>query len=98
MWQGEGTEYPLVVFNAIKDNPSYLEALQSGSNNDQEPWTLTYLNAYLKSLDRLPTFKDTIPAVMQFLCEELQHERFERIQPSAIGIAAKVTGNKLDPP
>ncbi|TCD66618.1 DEAD-box type RNA helicase [Steccherinum ochraceum] len=90
VWQEEGKDYPLVVFNTIKDNPSYIECLRTSPVTDRDPWTLVCLSTYLKSLDRLPAFKEVLPAMMLFLCEELQHERFKDIQPSAIGMAAKV--------
>ena len=90
VWQGEGNEYPLVVFNTIKDNAGYIGALRADPPANLDPWTLNCLLTYLKSLDRLPAFKEVLPVMMQFLCEGLQHERFQRIQPSAVEIASKV--------
>ncbi|KAH8104550.1 SEN1 N terminal-domain-containing protein [Cristinia sonorae] len=90
VWQGEGQEYPLVIFSTIRDNPNYIETIRSPPNVGQDPWTLVWLHSFLKSLDRLPAFKDVLPVMMQFLCEELQHERFSRIRPNAIGIASKI--------
>ncbi|KAI0785263.1 SEN1 N terminal-domain-containing protein [Abortiporus biennis] len=86
VWAGEGSEYPLVVFNTIKDNSAYAQIEVSGREN----WTVTGMQTLLKSVGDLPAFKDILPAMIQFLCEELQHERFKAVRPLAIQVASQI--------
>ncbi|KAI0078277.1 hypothetical protein K474DRAFT_1619824 [Panus rudis PR-1116 ss-1] len=93
VWDGEGSEYPVVVFSNVKDNPSYSEALLS---NEKESWLLGWVESYLKSVGELPAFKDVLPVVMQFFCEELQHERFKDTRSRAVIVAAKCLGGIIE--
>ncbi|OSX59822.1 hypothetical protein POSPLADRAFT_1048291 [Postia placenta MAD-698-R-SB12] len=90
VWEGEGPEYPQVVFNSIKDNPRYLDALQGLSAVRRDNWMLSWMETYVKSIGGTPAFRDTLPVVMHFLCEELQHERFAELRPAAISMAARL--------
>ena len=87
LWKGESEEYPLVVFNTIKDNSRYAEMLLSGT----EGWALDGLPSYLKSVGELPVFREVLPAMIQFLCEELQHDRFKEVRSNAVQVASKVS-------
>lgn len=79
-----------MVFSSIKQNPRYLEVLQALTVAQRTDWSLNWLETYLKSVGHLPVLKDVLPAMMQFLCEELQHERFQDVRPAAMTIAARV--------
>ena len=91
LWAAEDTEYPHVVFSSIKQNPRYLAVLQALSVVDRKEWSLNWFEAYLNSIGHLPVVKDVLPDMVQFLCEELQHERFKIIRPAAMTIAARVS-------
>ncbi|KZT12026.1 uncharacterized protein LAESUDRAFT_691154 [Laetiporus sulphureus 93-53] len=90
VWEGESCEYPQVVLDSIKDNMTYLEALRRLGDEGGEPWLLNWIETYLKTVGNKPIFKDILPIIIQFLCEELQHERFGRLRPTAITLSAKI--------
>lgn len=79
-----------MVFSSIKQNPRYLENLQALTAAQQKDWSLSWLEAYLKAVGHLPILKDVLAVMIQFLCEELQHERFQDLRPAAMTIAARV--------
>ena len=89
LWEGEGEEYPQVVFNTIKDNPAYADTLLT-EQPSRSHWTMQWMEACVKSLDESPGLQSLLPLMVQYLCEELQHERFKNVRASAICIAAKV--------
>ena len=78
------------MFNTIKDNSAYADALQQ-DQPDYRHWTVQWMEPYVKSMDDLPGLQSLLPLMMQYLCEELQHERFKDVRTSAICIAAKVS-------
>lgn len=92
LWKGEGEDYALVVFATIKDNVTFAETLRT-LNQEHGLWLVRWVEAYVKALD--PSALHTvIPLIMQFLCEELQHERYDRIRATALSVAAKVSRSK----
>lgn len=90
MWQGEGPEFPHVVFDAVKDNPSYSDMLQSIEPTKDRPWILTWFPELLLTLRELPVYGGILAKMMGFMCEELQHERFQRVRPIIMTAAIKV--------
>lgn len=90
MWRDESPQYPDVIFSAVKDNPRYLEILQRINGSGKEVWPIQWLETFMKSVGNMPAFKDVFPMIFQFLCEELQHERFEEVRPIALNVATKV--------
>lgn len=90
LWTDRGEEYPQFVFAAIKDNPSYIQLLQSSNVQDKLPWYLTGLFDYAWSIWSVPKFGEVLAKMVEFLCEELQHERFKETRPSTMTAAAKV--------
>ncbi|EGN98396.1 hypothetical protein SERLA73DRAFT_109860 [Serpula lacrymans var. lacrymans S7.3] len=95
LWQGEGPEFPQVVFDAIKDNPSYCSLVQTVDVTTEKPWYLSWFTEYLNSLRELPIFGDVLAKMVDFLCEELQHERFEDARPMAMLAAVRLLANLL---
>ncbi|OSD07245.1 hypothetical protein PYCCODRAFT_1381842 [Trametes coccinea BRFM310] len=90
-WQGEGPEYSHVVFNSIKDNTRYADILCSLPEPvPKDDWQLKWIEVYANTVGKLPAFKDILPSVLQFLCEELQHERFKPVRPNAMTIASRL--------
>lgn len=91
-WKGESDEYPQVAFNTIKDNTSYSELLQA-LPIDRGYWAIQWMEAYVKSVGNLPVFSSVMPLIIQYLCEELQHERYKDARSAAINVASKVSPN-----
>ena len=90
LWESEGEEYPQVVFNTIKNNSAYATELQQNQHR-QSQWIIQWIEAYVKSLGDLPALQSLLPLMIQYLCEDLQHERFQDVRASAICVAAKVS-------
>ncbi|KAI0761963.1 SEN1 N terminal-domain-containing protein [Trametes elegans] len=90
-WQDEGPEYSHVVFNSIKDNTRYADILCNlPAPVPKDDWQLKWIEVYANSVGKLPAFKDILPSLLQFLCEELQHERFKGVRPNALSIASRL--------
>ena len=88
-WAEESDEFPQVIFNAIKDNASYPDILRS-LPADKGRWTIQWMEAYTKTIASLPAFGTTVPLIIQYLCEELQHERYQDVRGTAIWVACRV--------
>lgn len=89
IWSVEGNspEYPTVIFDAIKDNKSFiaeLEKLESPS------WLFNWFMDYLSTIWTLPVLGSVVAKMIDFLCDELQHEKFAAIHPFGILSAARV--------
>lgn len=93
LWNGEGPEYPQVVFDAIKDNPSFLELLQSNDPSLHGIWYLSWFQEFLLSIRGHQVYKDVLAKLIDFLCEEAQHERFRNTQPAVLKTAISVSRN-----
>ena len=92
VWQDEGPEYAHVVFNSIKDNTRYADTLCNlTSPVPKDDWQLKWIEVYANTVGKLPVFKDILPSMLQFLCEQLQHARFKAIRPNAMSIASRVS-------
>lgn len=89
LWAGDGPDYPKVVFDAIKDNPAYSRHLQRLGPSDNKAWFLHWFSDYLQSVWEFPIFDEMFAKMVDFLCEELQHERFQGARPK-IMVAATV--------
>ncbi|TFY66727.1 hypothetical protein EVG20_g4365 [Dentipellis fragilis] len=90
LWKGDSQDYPQVVFDSIKDNPSYSERIQSLGPRDEKPWFLLWFLEYLRSIWSSPVFGDIMAKMVDFLCEELQHERFQATCPTVMVAAANL--------
>jgi senataxin len=91
LWNGEGPEYPQVVFDAIKDNPAFLELLQSNDPSQHGIWYLAWFQEFLLSIRGHQVYKDVLAKLIDFLCEEAQHERFRSTQPAVLKTAISVS-------
>ncbi|KAI0754949.1 SEN1 N terminal-domain-containing protein [Daedaleopsis nitida] len=90
-WQDEGSEYAHVVFNSIKDNTRYADMLCNiPSPVAKDDWQLKWIEVYANTVGKLPVFKDILPSVLQFLCEQLQHVRFKAVRSNAMSIASRL--------
>ncbi|EIN12594.1 hypothetical protein PUNSTDRAFT_118369 [Punctularia strigosozonata HHB-11173 SS5] len=81
LWKGEKTEYPQVIFDAIKDNHRYVDLVASTRPGIEKPWHLGWYTEFLQSLWKHAQFPEILARMTGFVCEELQHERFEDVRP-----------------
>lgn len=91
LWAGEGPEYPQVVFDAIKDNPSFAQLLQNLDLSSERPWFLGWFFEYLHTIRGLPVYGEVLAKIVDFMCEELQHERFGDARPIIMMSAVRVS-------
>ena len=80
-------EYPMVIFDAIKDNKSFIAELEKRGSPS---WLLGWFMDYLSTIWTLPILGSVVAKMVDFLCDELQHERFAAIHPLGILTAARV--------
>jgi senataxin len=93
IWSEESTttDYPQVIFDAIKDNTAYTELLL---NSDPGSWLLSWYMDYLNTIWDFPVLGNVVAKMADFMCEELQHERFQELRPSVMVAAARVSLNR----
>lgn len=85
--EGNSAEYPQVIFDAIKDNKSFIAELEKP---EPPSWLLGWFMDYLSTVWTLPVLGSVVAKMIDFLCDELQHERFAAIHPLGILTAARV--------
>lgn len=90
-WVGEGPEFPQVVFDSVKDNPSFSQLLQNIDSSTERPWFLSWFREYLHTIRDLPVYGEVLVKIADFLCEETQHERFRDARPSIMTSALHVS-------
>lgn len=90
LWKYEATDYPQVIFDAIKDNPAYVERIRDVPRTEDKHWYLYWFSDYIKSIWTSPSFPATFAKMVDFLCEELQHERFGEARPAVMSAASSV--------
>ena len=90
IWEGEGDDYPQVVFDSIKDNPAYVQLVENYDPSTNKPWFLYILSDYLVSVWDLSVFEITFAKFVAFMCEELQHVRFKEKRPFVMLVTMKV--------
>ncbi|KAH9042137.1 SEN1 N terminal-domain-containing protein [Lactarius pseudohatsudake] len=83
-WSKESSDYPQVIFDAIKDNPSFTDLTGDPGWKNNEPWLLVWFSDYLHSIWSWQIFDDVLVRMVDFLCEELQHERFQEARPACM--------------
>jgi senataxin len=89
-WANRGEDYPQVVFASIKDNPSFLDLLRTCDTSESLPWFLLWIPDYAWSVWSLHAFDDLLAKMVDFLSEELQHERFKDSRPMMMHASVKV--------
>ena len=90
-WVGEGPEFPQVVFDSVKDNPSFTRLLQNTDSHSERPWHLSWFGEYLHTIRNLPGYGEVLVRMVDFLCEETQHERFQDARPLIMTSALHVS-------
>ena len=89
IWSDESDEYPQVIFNTIKDNQAFTKTLET-IQPDEKHWSVGWLEVFVKTLAKHHVLSTLFPLVIQYLCEELQHERYGAVRASAVCVAVKV--------
>lgn len=93
LWAGESADYPQVVFDSIKDNPSYTDLILAYDPQKEQAWFLFIFLEYFRSIWDMPIFEAVLARFAAFTCEGLQHERFESKRPFVTNIAMQVMKN-----
>ena len=89
IWSVDGSspEYPEVIFDAIKDNKFFIAELEKP---EPLPWLLGWFMDYLSTIWTLPILGSVAAKMLDFLCDELQHEKFAAIHPLGVLTAGRV--------
>ncbi|KAF8158282.1 SEN1 N terminal-domain-containing protein [Crassisporium funariophilum] len=90
IWSGEGPEYPQVVFDAIKDNAAFTELIQSTDPSNSGTWYLAWFQEFLSTIRDHSIYGVILAKVIDFLCEETQHERFRDVRPFMMRTATNI--------
>ncbi|KAI0031389.1 SEN1 N terminal-domain-containing protein [Vararia minispora EC-137] len=96
-WANRGKDYPLVVFASIKDNPSFTDLIRPTDTIEALPWFLLWVLDFTWSVWPLHVFDDFLAKMFDFLCEELQHERFKESRPVIMCAASKKAEDSKEP-
>ncbi|KAF7346319.1 hypothetical protein MSAN_01859600 [Mycena sanguinolenta] len=88
-WQEEGPEYPQIIFDSVKENPSFSEMLLRPISSSAQHPRLSWCAVYLAAIEGQPAQAEVIAKMADFLCEELQHERFGDARPAIMVTAIK---------
>ncbi|KZV70184.1 hypothetical protein PENSPDRAFT_607629 [Peniophora sp. CONT] len=95
-WLDRSDEYPQFVFAAIRDNPSFARLLKPLGPGEGLPWYLEGLFDFAWSIWTMPQFGEVLAKMVEFLCGELQHERFKGTKHLAMTTAAKLLSATLN--
>jgi senataxin len=94
-WDDEPSEYPLIVFDVIKNNSALGKLLQKPDSSGsviEKSWYLSWIFEYFHSVQKMEAIYDTVVAkISDFLLEELQHERFGDARMPILESAARVS-------
>ncbi|KAG6816805.1 hypothetical protein H0H87_002774 [Tephrocybe sp. NHM501043] len=80
-WIGESPEFPQVVFDSVKDNRSFTALLQTTNAATDRPWFLAWFAEFMHTIVEDGVYTEVLAKMIDFLCEEAQHERFEHARP-----------------
>ncbi|KAJ6508793.1 SEN1 N terminal-domain-containing protein [Mycena sanguinolenta] len=89
-WEAEGPDYPQIIFDSIKENSSFSEMLLQPTSSSAEHPRLSWCSVYLAAIEGQPAQAEVIAKMADFLCEELQHERFRDARPAITVTAIKL--------
>ncbi|KAJ6619424.1 SEN1 N terminal-domain-containing protein [Mycena sp. CBHHK59/15] len=88
-WVDEGPEYPQIIFDSVKENSSFLELLLQPPESCTHP-LLSWCSGYVHSIVGHPALAEVLAKIADFMCEELQHERFGEARPAIMFSAIKL--------
>ena len=90
LWSSDSADYPQVVFDSIKDNPSYIDMVLSYDAQREQAWFLFFFLEYLRSVWEMQVFGDVFARFVAFALDELQHDRFSTKRPLVTSVAMQV--------
>ena len=85
--EGNLPEYPRVIFDTIIGSGNFIAELEKP---DPPSWLLGWFADYLSTIRTSPALGGIVSKMVDFLCDELQHERFAAMHPLGILTAATV--------
>lgn len=91
MWTSEAENYPKVVFDSVKDNPTFLSLLESSSQSADRQTLVAWIPELLHTIQQTATYGGVLAKAVDFLCEELQHERFKDTRPMVMKTGIQVS-------
>ncbi|KAK0487479.1 SEN1 N terminal-domain-containing protein [Armillaria novae-zelandiae] len=89
LWLGEGPEYPQVIFDSVKDNDIAMTQLLEGCK-EKNMWFLSWFVEYLFLIHDTAIYAQLVAKMANYVCEELQVERFGDARPFVMSLAAKL--------
>lgn len=90
LWLGEGPEYPQVIFDSVKDNDIAMTQLLEDCK-EKNMWFLSWFVEYLSLIHDTAIYAQVVAKMANYVCEELQVERFGDARPFVMSLAAKVS-------
>ncbi|KAF9013411.1 SEN1 N terminal-domain-containing protein [Cyathus striatus] len=75
---------PQIFFDFIRDNPSLLDLIL----DDDSPWCISVFMELLHTLKKHDKYEEVFAKTIDFLCGQLQHERFKRARAAGMQSAA----------
>ncbi|TFK52558.1 hypothetical protein OE88DRAFT_1796188 [Heliocybe sulcata] len=96
IWQGEKSDYPQRVFDAVKDNRTFVDIFKSRDLLSREDWVLKWFSEYIGCIWETAAFGDVLAKLADFVCEELQHERFQDARSATLTAAMQVSITLLE--
>lgn len=94
-WANSDPAYPKIVFDSVKDNPAFLGLLQDLHKSNDNLWTLSWMPELLLTIQGEVAYGEVLAKMVDFLCEELQHERFDEARPIIMNSAIQVRPKPL---
>ncbi|KAG7443042.1 uncharacterized protein BT62DRAFT_953934 [Guyanagaster necrorhizus] len=89
LWLGEGPEYPQVIFDSVKDNDIGMTRLLEECPKERNMWFLSWFVEYLSLIHDTAIYAQVVAKMANYVCEELQVERFGDARPLVMSLAAK---------
>lgn len=92
LWASEEPGYAQVVFDSLKDNPSYVDLILRPGSQKDPPWFLAWLPIFLETIiGEVTTYEEVLARMVDWLSEELQHERLADARPMIMSCAIQVS-------
>ncbi|KAF9561362.1 hypothetical protein CPC08DRAFT_750035 [Agrocybe pediades] len=94
VWKGEAPESPQSIFDAITDNPHYINSLQS-SSSEKILSNLSWMPEFLATLSDHGSHSNIIGRAVQFLCDETRHEGSADTQAACVFFATRIIRREM---
>lgn len=67
-------------------------------SSTDRPWFLAWFSEFLHTIVDVPVYKEVLAKIVDFLCEEAQHERFSDARPMIMLTGTRVSLTSFNPP